>query len=249
MKCQSLSDLSSLKSDKEEISLTPKPSSSLFAPLTDDDEFILKPLPFRPLGKTFFLLGNLFGMNRIESIDDGDSGLVISRSAVRPPPVCHWTMKSVRRRCREQQRLKEQYQSFVTTDDEPMSELKQGRYWTRQQRREHLSKAKQYRQRAKFYQEQRSTPFSTTNDFNLLNRIFLRENQREFEEKPHLATKFSHQSALERKKLKRILRENYFHRISSQSNFTTLSHSTVLLWNLFFVLKRNKRPEWQMMFI
>jgi hypothetical protein len=42
-----------------------------------------------------------------------------------------WKSKCFWRRCREQ-RLKEQYQSRLTADDEPTSELKQDRYWTRQ---------------------------------------------------------------------------------------------------------------------
>ena len=57
------------------------------------------------------------------------------------------------------------------------------------------------------------------------------------------------QSPIQPKELKQILREDYFHRISSQSNFTTLSHSTVLLWNSFFLFKRNKCTKWQILFI
>ena len=143
------------------------------------------------------------------------------------------TLKSLRRRCRER-RLQERYQSTLTTDDEPMSELKQGRYWTRQQRKEHLAKAKEYRQRAKFFQRRQKfeefkdplTSQLTTEDFNLLNRIFLRQNQEEFQTKPHLAFKYYQQSSMERNKLKRIIQENHFRRISSVSSISQRSNST-----------------------
>ncbi len=96
--------------------------------------------------------------------------------------------KQNRRRYREQ-RLKE----FLTTDDEVMSELKQGRYWTKEQRKEQFQKSKLYKQRNKSIQQ-----YSTTEDFYLLNRIFLRENQQELKEKPYLAIKHQQQSTTDR---------------------------------------------------
>ena len=110
-----------------------------------------------------------------------------------------------------------------------MSELKQGRYWTRQQRKEHLAKAKQYRQRAKFFQQCSITPYSdsATEDFNLLNRIFLQENQQELKQQPYLAYKYGQQSSIERNRLKRMLQQHYFSRIKSQSN-TTISISSTM---------------------
>ncbi len=110
-----------------------------------------------------------------------------------------------------------------------MSELKQGRYWTRQQRKEHLAKAKQYRERAKFYQQHAITPYSdsATEDFNLLNRIFLRENQHELKLKPFLAYKYGQQSSMERNRLKRMIQQHYFNRIKSQSNTTVSISSTI----------------------
>jgi hypothetical protein len=166
-----------------------------------------------------------------ERRDDSDSGLVCGRS--RSNDSSHrsrynqnqWTLKHFRRRCREQ-RLKEQYQ---TTDDEPMSELKQGRYWTRQQRKEHFTKAKQYRQRAKFFQQHSITPNSdsATEDFNLLNRIFLRENQYELNQKPFLAYRYNQQSSIERNRLKRMIQHHYFNRIKSQSTTTVSISSTI----------------------
>jgi hypothetical protein len=122
--------------------------------------------------------------------------------------------------------LKEQYQ---TTDDEPMSELKQGRYWTRQQRKQHLAKAKQYRQRAKYFQQCSLTPYSdsATEDFNLLNRIFLQENQQELNQKPYLAHKYDQQSSIERNRLKRAIQQHYFNRIKSQSTTTVSISSTI----------------------
>ncbi|CAF4635436.1 unnamed protein product, partial [Rotaria sp. Silwood1] len=126
-----------------------------------------------------------------------------------------WTLKHFRRRCCEQ-RLKEQYQII---DDEPMSELKQGKYWTGQQRKEHLAKAKQYRQRAKFFQQRLIIPYSdsATEDFNLLNHIFIQENQQELNEKLYLAYKYGQQSSIERNRLKRMIQQHYFNRIKSQS--------------------------------
>jgi hypothetical protein len=110
-----------------------------------------------------------------------------------------------------------------------MSELKQGRYWTRQQRKEHLAKAKQYRQRAKFFQQHSITPYSdsATEDFNLLNRIFLQENQEELKQRPFLAYKYGQQSSIERNRLKRMIRQHYFNRMKSQSTTTVSVSSTI----------------------
>ncbi|CAF1121130.1 unnamed protein product [Rotaria sordida] len=192
-------------------------SQSLFGMTTDNEQIILKPLPFHYQQQT-----------SIENRDDSDSGLVCGRSRSNDSHRSRnnqnqSTLKYSRRRYREQC-LKEQYQ---TTDDEPMSELKLGRYWTRQQRKEHLAKAKQYRERAKYFQQcsiNRCSD-STTEDYNLLNRIFLRENQHELKQKPHLAYKYGQQSSIERDRLKRIIQQNYFNRIRSQSA-TTVSIST-----------------------
>lgn len=109
-----------------------------------------------------------------------------------------------------------------------MSELKQGRYWTRQQRKEHLAKAKQNRQRAKFFQQSSVTPCSesATEDFNLLNRIFLRENLQELKQKPYLAYKYGQQSLIEKDNLKKMIQQNYFNRIKSQSTTTVSISST-----------------------
>ena len=110
-----------------------------------------------------------------------------------------------------------------------MSELKQGRYWTRQQRKEHLAKAKQYRQRAKFFQQNSIPPYSDSaaEDFNLLNRIFLRENQQELKQKPYLAYKYGQQSSLERNRLKRMIQQHHFSRMKSQSITTVSMCSTI----------------------
>ena len=140
------------------------------------------------------------------------------------PTVNACRLKSFRRRCREQ-RLQERYQSMLTTDDEAMSELKQGRYWTREQRKEHLARAKQVRQRAKEMQQHPLKPYSdsATDDFNLLNRIFLRENQRELKAKPCLAHRYVKQSSIERNKLKQLIAQHHLKRIQCQSTTTTLS--------------------------
>ena len=126
--------------------------------------------------------------------------------------------KQNRRRYREQ-RLKE----FLTTDDEVMSELKQGRYWTREQRKQQFQKSKLYKQRNKSIQQ-----YSTTEDFYLLNRIFLRENQKELKEKPYLAIKYQQQSTIEKEKLIQILQEYPIHHPSSSRSTTNRSINTSL---------------------
>ena len=49
---------------------------------------------------------------------------------------------------------------------------------------------------------------TSSSDFHLLNRIFLRENHRELQEKPDLAVQYERQSELEREKFERILEEH-----------------------------------------
>lgn len=203
-RCLSLNDLQLTSSIKPFLH-----SQSLFGTTTDNEEIILKPLPF----------------NVYHRREDSDSGLVCQRSHSNDShrSRTQWTMKYFRRRCREQH-LREQYQ---TTDDEPMSELKQGKYWTRQQRKEHLIKARQYRQRAKFFQQHSIVPYSdsATDDFNLLNRIFLRENQYELKDRPFLAHRYQQQSSMERNRLKRMIHPDHFKRTKSPSN-TTISISS-----------------------
>jgi hypothetical protein len=222
-RCLSLNDLRPCSLLEEKFNQTKQliHSQSLFGTTTDNEQLILKPLPFNQQNRNNSLK---------EHRDDSDSGLVCGRSRSNDSYRSRynqnqWTLKHFRRHCREQ-RLKEQYQ---TTDDEPMSELKQGRYWTRQQRKEHLAKAKQYRERAKFFQQHPITPYSdsATEDFNLLNRIFIRENQYELKQKPFLAYKYDQQSSIERNRLKRMIQQHYFNRIKSQSTTTVSISSTI----------------------
>ncbi|CAM4774978.1 unnamed protein product [Rotaria magnacalcarata] len=220
-RCLSLNDLRSCSLITEKIDQTKLfiRSQSLIGITTDNEQVILKPLPFHHQQES-----------SLKYQDDSDSGLVCGRSQSKDShrfrhnrnPL---TLKYFRRRYREQY-LKEQYQ---TTDDEPMSELKQGRYWTRQQRKEHLAKAKQYRQRAKFFQQSSITPCSdsATEDFNLLNRIFLRENLQELKQRPHLAYKYGQESSIEKDRLKRMVQQHYFNRIRSQSTTTVSISSTI----------------------
>ncbi|CAF0979491.1 unnamed protein product, partial [Adineta ricciae] len=222
-RCLSLNDLRPCSFLEEKVHYSKQliRSQSLFGTTTDNEQVILKPLPFDH-------------EQQKESADvrreDSDSGLVCGRSRSNDSHRSRhdqnqWTLKHFRRRYREQ-RLREQYQ---TTDDEPMSELKQGRYWTRQQRKEHLAKARQYRERAKFFQQHSIAPCSDSaaEDFNLLNRIFIRENQQELNQKPYLAYKYGQQSSLERKRLKRMIQQHYCDRIRSQSTTTMSISSTV----------------------
>ncbi|CAF1398555.1 unnamed protein product [Rotaria sordida] len=221
-RCLSLNDLRSCIKHEEKQIQYKKPlirSQSLLEIITDNEQIILKPLPFNNQSQQ-----NLIVKRR----NDSDS----SRSKSNDSYHSHynnnhnqWTLKRFRRRCREQ-RLKEQYQ---TTDDKPMSELKQGKYWTRQQRKEHLAKIKQYRQRAKFFQQRSIIPYSdsATEDLNLLNRIFIQESQQELNEKLYLAYKYGQQSSIERNRLKRMIQQHYFNRIKSQSTATISISSTI----------------------
>jgi hypothetical protein len=110
-----------------------------------------------------------------------------------------------------------------------ISELKQGRYWTRQQRKQQFQRSKQ---KKKFIQTN-----SPTDDFNLLNRIFLRENHQELKAKPYLAFQYKKQSKIEKQKLKEII-EKYpinNHYLTSQSitnksiNSTQYYSSTIII--------------------
>ena len=100
---------------------------------------------------------------------------------------------------------------------------------TRQQRKEHLIKAKQYRERAKYFQQYSIIPYSdsATDDFNLLNRIFIRENQYELKQKPFLAYKYGQQSLIEKDRLQRMIQQHHFNRTKSQSTTTVSISSTI----------------------
>ncbi|CAF0850261.1 unnamed protein product [Adineta ricciae] len=126
--------------------------------------------------------------------------------------------KLIRRRYRER-RLKEDNHSLITTTTDE-DEFKQGRYWTRKQRREQFQKCKQNKQ--KDLLKKNHSLKRTTDDFNLLNRIFLRENQQELQEKPYLAVQFSKQTNIERQKLKEFIQQNPV----KQSHKTSLSTTT-----------------------
>ena len=67
---------------------------------------------------------------------------------------------------------------------------------------------------------------STTEDFNLLNRIFLRENQRELKEKPYLAVKYQQQSTIEREKLKKMIKKYPLSRSFKSQSTTNISINT-----------------------
>jgi hypothetical protein len=106
-----------------------------------------------------------------------------------------------------------------------MSELKQGRYWTKEQRKQQFQRSKQCKQRTRSFQQ--NSFDSTTEDFNLLNRIFLRENKQELKEKPYLAVKYQQQSIIEKEKLKKILQQYpIHHRLTTQSTTTMSINST-----------------------
>jgi hypothetical protein len=139
-----------------------------------------------------------------------DSNLIQSEDANR--------IRRRRRRYREE-RLEKVNDSIITTDDEVMSELKQGRYWTRQQRKQQFQKSKQ---KKNFIQTN-----SRTDDFNLLNRIFIRENYQELKAKPYLAFQYKKQSNIEKQKLKEIIQKYPInHYLKSQSTTNKSLNST-----------------------
>ncbi len=96
-----------------------------------------------------------------------------------------------------------QNQMLITTDDEKMSDFKQGKYWTKQQRKKQFKKCQQRKKQSK----QISSIHSIKEDFYLLNRIFLRENQQELKKKPYLAIKYKQQSNIEEQKLKYFIQK------------------------------------------
>jgi len=121
--------------------------------------------------------------------------------------------KKIRRHYREQCLKKE----LITTDDELNSEFKQGKYWNKQQRKKHFQKSKIF--------------YSTQEDFNLLNRIFLRENQQELKDKPYLAVKYQQQSNIEKNKLNQIIQKYplYHFKSKSKSKTTTMSNTSTII--------------------
>ncbi|CAF4510560.1 unnamed protein product [Rotaria sp. Silwood2] len=124
-RCLSLNDLrSSIKHEEKQIQCK-KPlirSQSLLEITTDNEQIILKPL----------LFNNQLQQNLIvKSRNDSDRSRSKSNDSYHSRYNNNhnqWTLKHFRRRCHEQ-RLKEQCE---TTDDEPMSQLKQDKYWTQQ---------------------------------------------------------------------------------------------------------------------
>ncbi|XP_016105371.1 PDZ domain-containing RING finger protein 4 [Sinocyclocheilus grahami] len=52
-------------------------------------------------------------------------------------------------------RIKEERSGGMTTDDDAMSEMKMGRYWSKEQRKQHLLRAKEQRRRREFMQRSR----------------------------------------------------------------------------------------------
>ncbi|KAK5867111.1 hypothetical protein PBY51_011630 [Eleginops maclovinus] len=52
-------------------------------------------------------------------------------------------------------KIKEERSGGMTTDDDAMSEMKMGRYWSKEERKQHLVRAKEQRQRREFMQRSR----------------------------------------------------------------------------------------------
>jgi hypothetical protein len=92
-----------------------------------------------------------------------------------------------------------QNQLLITTDEDKISEFKQGKYWTKEQRKKQFRKSRQRKRTLQIS--------SIKEDFYLLNRIFLRENKQELQDKPYLAIKYQQQSMIEKQKLKKFIRK------------------------------------------
>ncbi|KAF4094717.1 hypothetical protein G5714_023795 [Onychostoma macrolepis] len=73
-------------------------------------------------------------------------------------PKMEWKVKRpVRDRLLRERalKIKEERSSGMTTDDDAMSEMKMGRYWSKEQRKQHLLRAKEQRRRREFMQRSR----------------------------------------------------------------------------------------------
>ncbi|CAF0956300.1 unnamed protein product [Adineta steineri] len=182
---------------------------------TDNEKTILKPLPYNYHQENFI-------EKKVQCLDDSDNSLILNQTKIN---------KYNRRRYREE-RLKEEKNCLMTTDDERMSELKQGKYWTRKQRKEQFQKSKQNKQKLNLNQEKNCT----TEDFNLLNRIFLRENQKELKEKPYLAYQYKKQSNIEKEKLKQILQQYQNQFYTKTQSKTTASNSSTLYYSSTIII-------------
>ncbi|CAF1029003.1 unnamed protein product [Rotaria magnacalcarata] len=113
------------------------------------------------------------------------------------------------------QDIKEKTRLLIRKDDRSISLLKQSRCSIKAQRRKkQYQRSNIYEKRTNFSQE--NSIESITEDYNLLNRIFLHENQQELKEKPYLAIKYQQESISEKEKLKTILQQ---HRIDHHLTF------------------------------
>ncbi|CAF0935009.1 unnamed protein product, partial [Didymodactylos carnosus] len=172
------------------------------------------------------------------------STLSVKMPKIQPPPTpTQWSFKYIGTRqqrlllrnrilrAREKRILEER---CLTTDEEYMSELKTGKYWTKNERKRHLQQAKEYRQRQKFMMKSSKllassrTSLSTTttreDDYDLLTRIFLRTNAGEqMKENSNLFQTFCQQHEIEKQNLIKT------HSISSTSMGTSSSIDTFVI--------------------
>ncbi|CAF5107319.1 unnamed protein product, partial [Rotaria sp. Silwood1] len=111
--------------------------------------------------------------------------------------------KNNRRRYRKPN-LKEKNPLLITTNDDTISQLKQNPYLIKEQRKKQFQRSKISKER---FGLQENLINSITEDFNLLNRIFLHENEQELKEKPYLAIKYQQESISEKEKLEKILQQ------------------------------------------
>ncbi|CAF4253042.1 unnamed protein product [Rotaria socialis] len=134
---------------------------------------------------------------------------------------------SNRLRYPKNQDIKEKTRLFIRKDDRSISLLKQSRYSIKaQRRRKQHQRSNIYEKQTNFSQE--NLIESITEDYNLLNRIFLHENQQELKEKPYLAIKYQQESISEKEKLKTILQQ---HRIDHHLTFPSTQEylSTIIV--------------------
>ncbi|CAF3689393.1 unnamed protein product [Rotaria sordida] len=125
--------------------------------------------------------------------------------------------KTNRRRYRKKN-IKEKTQLLIRPDNDLINKLKYDRYSTINQ----FQRSKINKQRFDFFQE--NSLNSLTEDFNLLNRIFLYENKQELKEKPYLAIKYQQESINEKEKLKKILQQ---YKINPNLTFQSTQYETI----------------------
>nr|XP_025843867.1 PDZ domain-containing protein 4 [Vulpes vulpes] len=152
-----LSDISELpeKSDKDSTSAYNTGESCRSTPL------LAEPLPESPLRRAAAATGNS-NLNRLVSMckDLAPAGAAGARLEwkvkVRSDGTRYVAKRPVRDRLLKARALKiREERSGMTTDDDAVSEMKMGRYWSKEERKQHLIRAREQRKRREFMMQSR----------------------------------------------------------------------------------------------